>query len=101
LRHQVIHQEVAGLPASLLEPIVLCALEGLNYVEAARQLCVTEPTLRGRLRRARRRLASRLRERGIASPLTATASPIAIEPFRLAVPALPQALAKSTVQYSA
>ena len=97
---QVIHEEVARLPASLRDPIVLCTLEGLTYDAAARQLGVTEPTLRGRLRRARRRLASRLRERGIASPVPATASPIAIEPFRLAVPALPPALVKSTVQHA-
>ena len=51
-------------PASLRAPIVLCALEGLSYDAAARQLGVREPTLRGRLHRARRRLATRLRERG-------------------------------------
>ncbi len=97
---QVIHEEVACLPVSLRDPIVLCTLEGLTYDAAARQLGVTEPTLRGRLRRARRRLASRLRKRGIATPATATAAPIAIEPFQLAMPALPPALVKSTVQHS-
>ena len=55
---------------------------------------------RGRLGRARRRLASRLRERGIASVVPATTSPTAIEPFQLPVPALPPALVKSTVQHA-
>ncbi len=96
----VIHQEVAGLPASLRDPIVLCALEGLTYDRAARQLGVTEPTLRGRLGRARRRLASRLRERGVTSPIPATALPILLEPFRFAVPALPPDLVQSTVQHA-
>jgi RNA polymerase sigma factor (sigma-70 family) len=93
---QVIQQEIAGLPASLRAPVVLCALEGLTCDSAARQLGVTEPTLRGRLHRARRRLASRLRERGVLSPLAAPA----VEPFRLAMPELPPALVHSTVQHA-
>ena len=93
---QVIQAEIADLPASLRAPIVLCALEGLSYEMAARQLGVTEPTLRGRLHRARRRLASRLRERGVLSALPA----IAIEPFRLELPVLPPALVTSTAQYA-
>ena len=84
------------MPASLRAPIVLCSLEGLSYEMAARQLGVTEPTLRGRLHRARRRLASRLRERGILSALAATA----IEPFRFHLPVLRPALVKATVQYA-
>jgi hypothetical protein len=46
--------------------------------------------------RSRRRLASRLRERGILSALPATA----IEPFRLHLPVLPPALVTSTVQHA-
>ncbi len=93
---QVIQEEIARLPASLRAPIVLCALEGLSYDAASRQLGVSEPTLRGRLHRARRRLAARLHERGVAAPLAASA----IEPFRLGVPALPPALVRSTVRHS-
>ena len=93
---EALHGEITRLPASLRAPIVLCALEGLSYDAAARQLGVTEPTLRGRLHRARLRLARSLRERGIASVLPATAS----EVFRLEVPPLPAALVNSTVQHA-
>jgi RNA polymerase sigma factor (sigma-70 family) len=95
---QVIQQEVASLPASLREPIVLCILQGLTYETAARQLGVPEPTLRGRLRRGRRRLARKLRERGIAAPVSASALPGATAPFRLELPALPPPLLNSTIQ---
>jgi RNA polymerase sigma factor (sigma-70 family) len=93
---QVVQEEIADLPASLRNPIVLCSVEGLTYEMAARQLGVTEPTLRGRLHRARRRLASRLRERGILSALPATP----IEPLRLHLPVLPPGLVTSTVQHA-
>jgi RNA polymerase sigma factor (sigma-70 family) len=91
-----IHKAIADLPASLRAPIVLCALEGLSYDAAARQLGVPEPTLRGRIHRARRRLESQLRDRGIASALPVTA----IEPLRLVVPPLPPALVQSTIQHA-
>ncbi len=87
---RTIHEEIAGLPASLREAIVLCTFEGLTYHAAARQLGVPEPTLRGRLRRARRRLESQLRGRGIA-----TFMPIAPSA------ALPARLVRSTVQHAA
>ncbi len=87
---RAIHEEVARLPASLREAIVLCTFEGLTYLAAARQLGVPEPTLRGRLRRARARLEFRLRERGIASVLPA--APLA---------APPPPLVGSTVQHAA
>jgi RNA polymerase sigma factor (sigma-70 family) len=93
----VIREEIAGLPASLRAPIVLCALEGLTYDAAARQLGVSEPTLRGRLHRGRRRLESRLRRRGILSPLAATTA----GPFPWAVAAVPPALVQSTVRHAA
>ncbi len=93
---QVIQQEIANLPANLRAPIVLCSLAGLSYDAAARQLGVTEPTLRGRLHRARRKLASRLRNRGLASGLPAATS----EALRLVLPPLPSALAASTVQHA-
>jgi RNA polymerase sigma factor (sigma-70 family) len=95
-----IHHEVAGLPVRLRDPVVLCAFEGLTYEAAARRLGVPEPTLRGRLGRARRRLATRLRERGIASAVTSLASRGAIEPFTLSTVPVPTALVTSTVQNS-
>jgi RNA polymerase sigma factor (sigma-70 family) len=97
---RVIHEEVAGLPASLREPIVLCDLQGLTYEAAARNVGVPEPTLRGRLRRARQRLESRLRERGIASAAPAMHSPSGIESFVPATPVLPPLLVKSTIHHA-
>ncbi len=91
-----IHEEIAALPERLREPVILCALEGLSYDAAARRIGVTEPTLRGRLYRARRRLEARLRGRGILW----TFVPAAPEPFRLALPAPPAALVASTVQHA-
>jgi RNA polymerase sigma factor (sigma-70 family) len=55
----IVHDEIARLPESFRGPLVLCCLEGLSYDLAARRLGLTEPTLRGRLFRARKQLASR------------------------------------------
>jgi RNA polymerase sigma factor (sigma-70 family) len=92
----VVQDEIARLPERFRAPVVLCCLEGLSYDLAARRLGVTEPTLRGRLHRARKQLASRLRGRGI----TAGTFAAAVEPVRLALPPLPSSLVESTVQFS-
>ena len=89
-----IHEEIARLPKSFRAPLVLCCLEGLSYDLAARRLGVSEPTLRGRLHRARKRLAARLRARGILAPVFARLT----EPARLNVPSLPDSLVESTIQ---
>jgi RNA polymerase sigma factor (sigma-70 family) len=94
--YQGIHEEIIRLPATLRGPIVLCCLEGLSYDAAAIRLGLTEPALRGRLHRARKRLASRLRERGLTEP----ALMVAAEPFRLTSASLPPALVESTVRFS-
>ncbi len=91
-----IHEEIAALPERLRAPVILCALEGLTYEAAARRIGVAEPTLRGRLYRARRRLEARLRGRGI----LATIVPAAPEPFRLLLPAPTAALVATTVQHA-
>ena len=62
---EILHEEVAKLPKSFSGPVILCCLQGLSYDEAGRRLGLSEPTLRGQLHRARKRLASRLRDRGI------------------------------------
>ena len=62
---EVVHEELARLPEKLRTPLVLCCLEELSYDQAARQLGVNEPTLRGRLHRGRQRLKARLRARGL------------------------------------
>ncbi len=93
---QFVHEEIARLPESLRGPIVLCCLQGLSYDLAASRLGVSEPTLRGRLHRARKQLATRLRRRGILAPAVARV----LEPANVVVPALPSSLVESTVQFA-
>ena len=62
---QILHEEIERLPDHFRLPVVLCDLEGLSRLEAARQLRWTEGALRGRLARARARLRDRLTHRGI------------------------------------
>ena len=59
------HEELDRLPDGQRLPVVLCDLEGLTYEQAAARLRWTEPTLRHRLVKARRRLRERLTRRGI------------------------------------
>src|SRR5207244_6280654 len=88
--------ETARLPESYRAAVVLCCLDGLSYDLAARRLGVRESTLRGRLHRARKRLESRLRRRGILAPVAARL----IEPSGLSLPPLPSSLVESTVQFA-
>ena len=91
-----VQEEIARLPESFRAPIVLCCLQGLSYDLAVRRLGVSEPTLRGRLHRARKRLASRLRHRGILAPALARI----IEPASVTLPPIPSPLIESTVQFA-
>ena len=61
----IVHEELNRLPDGQRLPVVLCDLEGLSYEQAAVRLHWTEPTLRHRLLKARRRLRERLTRRGI------------------------------------
>jgi RNA polymerase sigma factor (sigma-70 family) len=92
----IVQDEIARLPESFRGPLVLCCLEGLSYELAANRLGLTEPALRGRLFRARKRLASRLRGRGITAGVFGSAA----EPVRLTLPPLPSSLVETTVQFS-
>ena len=57
---------------------------------------MSEPTLRGRLHRARKQLATRLRRRGILAPAVARV----LDPANVFLPALPSSLVESTVQFA-
>src|SRR5262249_2386471 len=61
----VVHEELDRLPDRERLPVVLCDLEGLTYDQAASRLGWTEPTLRHRLIKGRRRLRERLTRRGV------------------------------------
>lgn len=52
---------IAGLPFELRAPLVLYEFERCSYTQAAEVLHLTEPTLRGRLARARRELVQQMR----------------------------------------
>lgn len=58
---ETLRAEIAALPESLREPLILCALEQLSQAEAARILRISEKAVEMRLYRARAHLAERLR----------------------------------------
>ncbi len=83
----LLHEEVARLPEACRSAVVLCYFQGMTYDLAARHLGVTEPTVRGRLARARRALRVRLARRGLAVPAIAgAAAPAWAVPARLVGP---------------
>ncbi len=57
---RLIEGELETLPKRFRDPIVLCSLEGLTYIEAANRLDCSEPAIRNRLSRGRELLRSRL-----------------------------------------
>jgi RNA polymerase sigma factor (sigma-70 family) len=59
-------EEVAALPEHLRAAVVLCELDGASRKDAAARLGVPEGTLSSRLAKARKLLAARLRQRGVA-----------------------------------
>ncbi len=62
----IVEAEIARLPESLRAAVVLCEIEGVSRAKAARQLGIAEGTLSSRLASARKKLAERLRQRGLA-----------------------------------
>jgi RNA polymerase sigma-70 factor, ECF subfamily len=58
-----LRKAILSLPASYREVVVLCDLEGVNYVQAAEQLGCAVGTVRSRLHRARSILEAKLRRR--------------------------------------
>ncbi len=60
-----LHEEIARLPDKHRLAVVLCDLQAIPQVQAARQLCWSERTLRNRLSEGRERLKRRLTGRGL------------------------------------
>ena len=90
----IIHEEVDRLPDHQRLAVVLCDLEGLTYEQAADRLRWTEPTLRHRLVKARRRLRERLTRRGVTAGSLGAVLAASAAGARASVPA---ALARSAV----
>ena len=61
----LLDEEIARLPEHYRLPLVLCELEGQTRKEVAGKLGIAAGTLSSRLAKARKRLAYRLRQRGI------------------------------------
>ena len=58
---EALRHAIAALPFDLRAPLVLCEFEQCSYVQAAAVLGLSEPTVRGRLTRARRELVQQMR----------------------------------------
>jgi RNA polymerase sigma factor (sigma-70 family) len=61
----ILHEEVGRLPAKCRDVFVLCGLNGVSRVDAARELGLAEGTLSSRLAQARKLLQARLGRRGV------------------------------------
>ncbi|HYH64418.1 MAG TPA: sigma-70 family RNA polymerase sigma factor [Urbifossiella sp.] len=84
--------EVGRLSAKYRAAVVLCELEGLSRPAAAKELGIAEGTLSSRLAAARRTLAARLRDRGLApAVLAAVAAERAAAAVRTPVSFTPRA----------
>ena len=57
-----VRQAIAALPSRYREVVILCAIHGLSYADAAAALKLPVGTIRSRLSRGRQAIASRLRE---------------------------------------
>jgi RNA polymerase sigma factor (sigma-70 family) len=64
----IVYTEIMRLSDRLRCVVVLCDLEGVSYLEAARRLNLPLGTIQSRLARARRQLRRRLTQQGISSP---------------------------------
>jgi len=59
-RVSLVHRGLRALPLDLREPLILCDLQGLPYLEASKALGVPLGTVKSRINRGRLELAKRL-----------------------------------------
>jgi RNA polymerase sigma factor (sigma-70 family) len=99
---QIVHEEVARLPAPCRVAVVLCDLEGRQHDEVAHLLRCCDRTLRRRLHRGRNLLRLRLTRRGLAPAVSAL---IAASSSRRASAAIPQnkvgRMARAAMEFAA
>jgi RNA polymerase sigma factor (sigma-70 family) len=91
----VLDAELTRLPDKYRLPIVLCDLGGRTQRDVARELRLAPATLANRLAAARRLLAKRLTQRGVALSAGAVAAALG---WHAATSAVPPTLAMSTVK---
>jgi len=84
---QLLDEELRALPAKYQTPVVLCDLQGQSRKAAAEMLQVPEGTISSRLATGRKKLADRLRRRGVAVTAVTLATILAQNTASAAVPA--------------
>jgi RNA polymerase sigma factor (sigma-70 family) len=65
--HEIVHEEIRGLPSKYRAPLTLFDLQDKSKSEVARLLNIPEGTVASRVRKGRRLLRQRLLHRGITS----------------------------------
>jgi RNA polymerase sigma factor (sigma-70 family) len=93
----VLHEEIGRLPAKYKDIFVLCCLQGVSRMDAARGLGLREGTVSSRLAQARKMLQSRLTRRGVS--LTSVIGIVALSLPSCA--AVPKSLIRATVKTAA
>ncbi len=97
----IVSDEISRLPEKYRAPTVLCYLEAMSYEAAASRLGLTEDAVRGRLARARQRLRSRLRGRGVELSAMLLASRGAIPVTTYVRPGLLHSTIEAAMNFSA
>lgn len=73
----ILDEEIARLSPAYRDAVILCEMQGLSRKDAAKKLGISEGTLSSRLAAARKRLAERLRARGVVGGI-AVASTVSV-----------------------
>ncbi|MCI0682906.1 MAG: sigma-70 family RNA polymerase sigma factor [Gemmataceae bacterium] len=84
---ELLDEELRALPAKYQTPLVLCDLQGQSRRAAAEMLQVPEGTISSRLATGRKKLADRLRRRGVTVSAVALGAILAQNAASAAVPA--------------
>ena len=99
---EALHEEIERLPRAFRLPMVLCYLEGLTVLEAARRLGCSHGTVRCRMARARDKLRRGLVRRGVGLPAAVFTAALSSRSARASVsPHLAETTSRAAIQYAA